>query len=250
VVAVEERVIKPPIEPVISGRKFGADPRYRLKVTLKFIFIALIIWGIYLLIFYGNEFVAFIARDLLPIVPWFLSDTWVVASQWFWAFMLPLLIIAIGWTNFYTKRIEYALIGMSGESIPEIYEKKGVFTIVEHHTPIRSITNVATRVGAIDRLFGIGTLRLETAGQSGRMPPTGLLTLILGSVFSSPTEERISGIRFYEEARNFVLRELRHFDTDPGMVAEDIQVRRRSVIFSPRTLQAFKEIRDAIKGGM
>ena len=247
---MEERVVKPPIESIISGRRFGPDPRYRVKVTVKFAGLALIIYAIYLLLFYGHPMVSMVVKELLPFKPWFLSDTWIVASYWFWIAMLPLLVMGIIWTNFYTKRIEYALVSLSGESMPEVYEKKGVITIVKHHTPIRSITNVSTRVGPLDRLFGIGTLRLETASQAGGIKPTGLLTLILSRLFSSPTEERISGIRFYEEARNFVLRELRHFEETPLTMTEDMPVRGSSVIFRPETLRAFKEIRDAIRREM
>ncbi|NIV68274.1 PH domain-containing protein, partial [Candidatus Bathyarchaeota archaeon] len=63
--------------------------------------------------------------------------------------------------------------------------------------PFRTITNIASRVGVFDRLFRIGTVEIQTAGYSGG--PTG----------QGGPEEKLEGIKFYQELAQFVLRELR-----------------------------------------
>ncbi|NIO19455.1 MAG: PH domain-containing protein, partial [Candidatus Aenigmarchaeota archaeon] len=84
--------------------------------------------------------------------------------------------------------------------MPEIYVKKGLINITRKHVPFRTVTNISSRAGPFDRLFGIGTVEIETAGYSG--PKSG--------AFSGP-EEKIEGIVFYEEVRDFILAELRKF---------------------------------------
>jgi len=63
--------------------------------------------------------------------------------------------------------------------------------------PFRTITNISSRTGPFDRLFKIGSVQIETAGYSGTS--------------QKGPEEKISGIMFYEEVRDFILKELRKF---------------------------------------
>ena len=58
------------------------------------------------------------------------------------------------------------------------------------------MTNISTRFGIYDKLFGIGTVEIETAGKAGRQ---------------SGPEEKIEGISNFVEIRNLVLEELRKF---------------------------------------
>jgi uncharacterized membrane protein YdbT with pleckstrin-like domain len=81
--------------------------------------------------------------------------------------------------------------------MPEIYSKRGIFTITRKHVPFRTITNISSKAGPLDRLFKIGSVHIETAGYSGAN--------------KSGPEETLSGIVFYEEVRDFILRELRKF---------------------------------------
>ncbi|TFH09611.1 MAG: hypothetical protein E4H14_04150, partial [Candidatus Thorarchaeota archaeon] len=112
----------------------------------------------------------------------------------------------------------------------------------KRHVPFRTITNVQTRKGVFDRLMGIGTVLIETAGGSVGAPPTGLLPLLIQKLGGGDkSEERVEGIRFYEELRDFILREMR-------ILGGSASVRKdRKRIFTRQTLEAFKEVRDALK---
>ena len=100
--------------------------------------------------------------------------------------MVILMVIAF----IYTRTMEFQIFGN------EVVVKKGVFNRTEKHVPYRTVTNISTRYGIFDNLFGIGTVEIETAGKTGRQ--------------SSP-EEKIEGITNYVEIRNTVLEELRKF---------------------------------------
>jgi uncharacterized membrane protein YdbT with pleckstrin-like domain len=76
----------------------------------------------------------------------------------------------------------------------EVVVFKGLLNKTEKHVPFRTITNILSRAGPFDRLLGIGSVFIETAGQAG--PRRG-------------PEERIEGIRVYKEVRDFILKELR-----------------------------------------
>ncbi|MHA2363263.1 MAG: PH domain-containing protein [Candidatus Hodarchaeales archaeon] len=77
----------------------------------------------------------------------------------------------------------------------EIVVKKGLINKTEKHVPYRTVTNISTRYGIFDRIFGIGTVEIETAGKSGATAP----------------EEKIEGINNYVEIRDIILEELRKF---------------------------------------
>jgi membrane protein YdbS with pleckstrin-like domain len=113
-----------------------------------------------------------------------------------WVFNLTWLIPAILLTPLYISRIEYSVLYESGESLPEIYVKKGIIQITRKHVPFRTITNISAVAGPFDRIFGIGSVNIQTAGYSGAK--TG-------------PEEKLEGIAFYEEVRDFILQELRKF---------------------------------------
>ena len=75
----------------------------------------------------------------------------------------------------------------------------------------------------------------------------GLIALILEKLMRGGTgAENIEGVKFHEELRNFILRELRGFGRAPlpSVGIEGISQRKR--IFNQRTLAAFREVRDAL----
>ena len=120
--------------------------------------------------------------------------------------------------------------------MPEIYVKKGIITVTRKHVPFRTITNIASNIGPFDRLFGVGNVSIETAGYSG----------------SSQTgpEERLEGIIFHEEVRDFILRELRRFRT-PYVTTTEPDGREAPVPRGPglddEILITLREIRDLLK---
>ena len=93
-------------------------------------------------------------------------------------------------TVFYVRGIEFQI----GER--EVIVKKGIINKMEKHIPFRTITNISSRYGPYDRLFGIGTVQIETAGKSGAQ--TG-------------PEEKIEGIANFMEVRDEILEVLRQF---------------------------------------
>jgi len=108
--------------------------------------------------------------------------------------VLSLLILVIGFVIVivYTKTMEFQIWGH------EVVVKKGVINKTEKHVPYRTVTNISTRYGVFDRLFGIGTVEIETAGKSGQ---------------STGPEEKIEGIRNFVEIRDIVLNEIRKYRT-------------------------------------
>ena len=75
----------------------------------------------------------------------------------------------------------------------------------------------------------------------------GLIALILQKLTRGGAgAENIEGVKFHEELRNFILRELRGFGRAP-LPSEGIgKARQRKGIFNHRTLAAFQEVRDVL----
>jgi membrane protein YdbS with pleckstrin-like domain len=241
-----ERIIKPPQEPIYDGRSFSPIAALRYKKWLKFILSAFALWGVFLFSLYGPPLVTFFILEFIPINLWFVDVDWIVGSQVYWAFTILWLIPAIIWTHFYVKRIKYCVVGWEGERMPEIYQRKGIITVTEKHIPFRTVTNVQTRAGPFDRLFGIGSVKIDTAGESTGPPPSGVASLILTALFRNASEENIEGIVFYEKLEAFILRELRRFDF-PLRLGRRVALKgRRKSIFTEATLNAFREIRQTL----
>ena len=235
---VGSKVIKPPIERVVSGKIFKPDRAYLYKVWTKNSAIALTIWlgtvsliyaivyGIYLIDPMEVEDAVETMNIWLPIL-----SNWMIKLNMVW--LIPALVL----TPIYINSIEYSVISESGKSMPEIYVKKGILTVTRKHVPFRTITNIASNIGPFDRLFGVGNVSIETAGYSG----------------SSQTgpEERLEGIIFHEEVRDFILRELRQFrtpyvtTTEPdGRIEEPVP---RGPGLDDEVLITLREIRDLLK---
>ena len=121
--------------------------------------------------------------------------------------------------------------------MPEIYVKKGLLNITHKHVPFRTITNISVRAGPLDRLFGIGSVNIETAGFSGQ---------------KRGPEEKLEGFSFYQEVRDFILNELRKFrapytiGTEIVEPTEKLFVKEESQLYN-QMLTTLKEIRDLLK---
>jgi len=240
-------VIKPPIEDVYNGRVFRPLPRLRYKRWLKFILASVALYFVFLFSFFGPPLVTVFVIEFIPLNLWFVEEGWVVASQVYWIVTPFWLVPALVWTHLWVNSIEYSVVGWQGETMPEIYQKKGIITVTKKHVPFRTITNVKSRVGIFDRGFGIGAVKIETAGESGGMQATGVLTLILKYLLRQDSEEVIEGIVFYEELKEFILRELRGFERSVRPKDADVVGTRRRSIFTENTLRAFQEIRDTLR---
>jgi membrane protein YdbS with pleckstrin-like domain len=201
------KVIKPPMEEIARGKVFKPSKYFRNKNWFLGIFGALGLWVTIVVVLYGVLWLVVIVSGN----PLYLTSTfnfiWIPFNFWYWLivsiFLIPYLIIY----PIYIRSFEYSVVGKSGETMPEIYVKKGLINITRKHVPFRTITNIQSVAGPFDRLFGIGSIEVETAGGSG-------------SSFQS-AEEKLEGLTFYEELRDFILMELRKFK-DPYVTGTEI----------------------------
>lgn len=157
-----------------------------LQAIVLFVIIWLFVIIIFLVVLSINPLSNFISL-IGPI------NFWTIIPNLIW--LIPALILY----PYYFKSLEYSVKAKSGDTMPEIYSKRGILTITRKHIPFRTITNISSRAGPFDRFFNIGSVHIETAGYSGTN--------------QSGPEEKISGIVFYEEVRDFILKELRKFKT-------------------------------------
>ena len=204
---VEERVIKPPVEGLVLGRPFRPSKALRNKYWLKAIIIAILLWilfyivppGIFFLLIFDIPSLVF---DILKLM----SDDWATTLFIFTVFEFSIVFLILLYIPIYVNSIVYAIGTESGET-EEIYQKKGIITITETHTPLRSVTYASTRVGLFDRIFGIGSVSVETAGGEGGAAPVGLIGLLLS--FRSSAELQIKGIHFYDKLHEHLVRCIR-----------------------------------------
>lgn len=201
----EERVIKPPMERIASGKIFKPARSLIFKGWLQaFLFFA-VWWVIIMVGWIGLTFIIYVIsrESWTPIQhAQYVNTWWVFASGWYWG--IALIILSIGFTIWalYVARIEYSILAETGQPMPEIYVRKGIFTVTEKHVPFRTVTNISSKKGIFDRIFGIGSVEIQTAGISGGMQPGG---------FQAKPEEKLEGIPYFNELRDFILRELRRF---------------------------------------
>jgi len=90
----------------------------------------------------------------------------------------------------------------------EVIVRVGVITRTVKHVPYRTVTNLEVQRDPVDRLLGLGTLKIQTAGMSGQ---TG-------------AEETLAGLPNYEEIYEIVAAALRRFRTamSPTQAGEDV----------------------------
>ena len=248
----EGHVIQPPIEEVTSGRVFQPTNAFIGKKMLK-AGIILILIGIGLqLLFIGftNPIFLDIILNLFEPIELLIFLGWESANLVYIIGATIVFVTGSVYAYIYVKRIEYSAVGRSGNTMPEIYTKRGIITITKRHVPFRTVVHVETRRGIFDRIMGIGTVLIETAGGSkGQQAhnPAPFLLLIQKLGGGDKSEECVEGIRFHQELRDFILREMRDLASTP-LVHEHIDYRKsRKRIFTYKTLEAFKEVRDALK---
>ena len=246
----EGRVIRPPIEQVTSGRVFQPTNAFigkkMLKAGIIMIFIGI---GLQLLfIGFTNPIFLEIILDIFEPIELLIFMGWETTNLVYIIGATIVFVTGSVYVYIYVKRIEYSAMGWSGDTMPEIYTKRGIITITKRHVPFRTVVHVETRRGVFDRIMGIGTVLIETAGGSVGQQVHSLVPLLIQKLGAgNKSEERVEGIRFHQELRDFILREMRDLGSTP-LVNEHIDYRKgRKRIFTNQTLEAFKEVRDALK---
>jgi membrane protein YdbS with pleckstrin-like domain len=196
----DSKVIKPPMEEIKSGKVFKPSKAFVYKGWLGAVLLAFGIWIFAMLVWLGTAYLVIIFDEGIPsgYIAYF-NDWWLPANFWWWIINAFWLIPSIVIWPFYVNRFEYSVIAHSGETMPEIYVRKGIITVTEKHVPFRTITNISSKAGPLDRMFRIGSVEIQTAGFSG------------GAQAGAKPEEKLEGLHMFESVRDFVLRELRKF---------------------------------------
>jgi membrane protein YdbS with pleckstrin-like domain len=246
----EGRVIKPPMDQITSGRVFHPDNAFLYKKWLRVFVVIVLLWTAFFVFYIFANDPVFVA-NIIAIAGWtevlfFLGLEGF--NQVYWALVLSFFGMWMIYTYIYVKRIDYSLTSWEHLVSPEIYVRKGIITVSQKHVPFRTITHVKTTRGVFDRLFGIGTIQIETAAKSQTAHGGGLIALILQRLMSGgAAEENIEGVKFHEELRDFILRELRGFTSKPLPSVPRRDRDTRKSIFNQGTLQAFIEIRNELR---
>ncbi len=229
------KVIKPPIESVVSGKIFRPSSAFRNKLWIEGILTAATIWVMAVGLWLGIAYL--ISLDDGWPFGIYVETWWMLVNFWLGVINVIWLVPALILVPMYINRIEYSVIAESGKTMPEIYVKKGIIKITRKHVPFRTITNISSTSGPFDRLFGIGNVLVETAGFSGSM---------MGP------EEKIEGVRFYEEVRDFILNELRKF-RDPYVTTTEVVLPREEPVprmadsLDDEMLITLREIRNVMR---
>jgi membrane protein YdbS with pleckstrin-like domain len=165
-----------------------------------------------------------------------INDYFLTINLWTIGLNLIWLIPVLALTPAYFNSIEYSVKADSGTSMPEIYQKEGIITITRRHVPFRTITNISSKAGPFDRLFKVGSVCVETAGNSTPQ--------------KSP-EIALHGIVFYEEVRDFILKELRRY-REPYAIGTEVNTltaksNLKMAADDGEMLDTLREIRDLLK---
>ncbi|MFW9965643.1 MAG: PH domain-containing protein [Candidatus Thorarchaeota archaeon] len=234
----EGKVIRPPMETVAYGKVFRPATALRNKYWFIAVVTMLIMYAITAGTFFGLFYLIYVFTDGLWQFSAWIDAMWTPVNFWFWTLGLIVLVPVLILIPVYLNRFEYSVRGESGKSLPEIYVKKGLIDVTEKHVPLRAITNIASKTGPFDRLFGIGNVEIHTAGYSG------------GPYEGGKPEEKIEGITFYQELRDFILSEMRSFKgiyatTTEGFTEQDSTIRVGSV--EEATLSTLQDLRNVLR---
>lgn len=90
----------------------------------------------------------------------------------------------------------------------EVIMRVGIVTKSVKHVPYRTVTNITIKRGILDRLFGLGTLNIQTAGMSG----------------TTGAEESLEGLDNVQKVYDMVATELRRFRGSMAPTAADIEI--------------------------
>jgi membrane protein YdbS with pleckstrin-like domain len=231
----DEKVIRPPVPQIISGTIFKPSKAYLTKMQFQNISVFLFIWLSTVLCFLLGAVISE-TDPANPTMMQLINEYFLAINVWTIGLNLIWLIPALILTPAYFRSIEYSVKAQSGDSMPEIYTKEGIITITRRHVPFRTITNISSKAGPYDRLFKIGSVHIETAGMSGNQ---------------KTPEAVLHGIVFYEEVRDFILKELRKFK-EPYVTGTEVVIPTEEGDTKPKgqneeILATLREIRDLLK---
>ncbi|MFX0172405.1 MAG: PH domain-containing protein [Candidatus Hodarchaeota archaeon] len=204
------------IEDIMKGKTFYPLAAFRNKLFLYIITTFVVVTsGI---IGFGNLIGFFVNLDPEPsgdAFGRFITNNFVFLVYAYLFICFSIMLIASFLVVIYTNTMEFQVLEN------EVIVKKGVINKEVKHIPLRNITNVSSRFGIYDRLFGIGTVEIETAGKSGQ---------------TAGPEAKIEGIRNFLDVRDLILDSLRHFR---GQYTTTTEVEPSLPVLVPITEQEF-----------
>lgn len=107
----------------------------------------------------------------------------------------------------------------------EVIVHSGVLTKTVKHVPFRTITNLQITRGPLDRMIGLGTLDIQTAGASGTASP----------------EESLVGLGNVQRVYEMIAYELRRFQGGMSPIqtgSEANRVRNPQIVYEQQLLEA------------
>lgn len=113
----------------------------------------------------------------------------------------------------------------------EMIAKRGVFSKIEKNVPFRAVTNLEIFRSLFDRLFGIGTIRLHTAGYSGTPLP----------------EENIEGLVNYQEIYDRLITKIRPLRAMTPKASIELDEDDDQYQINLEILQTLKEIKEILR---
>lgn len=135
------------------------------------------------------------------------------------AWLIPAFIIA----PFYYRSLEYRVLE------DEVIVQAGVWTKSVKHVPYRTVTNLQIKRDPFDRMLGIGTLDIQTAGRSGQ---TGAEESLVGLSNVQEVYETVStALRRFRGAMAPTQAEVEAFSEAEvlGALLEEVQAIRRAL---------------------
>lgn len=109
--------------------------------------------------------------------------------------VIPAAVVLAGWllamllVGPYYRSLRYEI------QVDEVIVRAGIWTKSVKHVPFRTVTNITVKRDILDRLLGLGTLVIQTAGMSG----------------TKGAEESLVGLGNVDEVYTAVAQELRRF---------------------------------------
>lgn len=154
------------------------DPRYKSKLVVEVVLMMILValwWTVPAVYFAGNELDGPALGVVLSV-----------------AVNLILLVAPLLFVGPYYRSLRYEILD------DEVIVVAGILTKSVKHVPYRTVTNLKVTRGPIDRLFGLGSLAIQTAGMSGT---TGAEENLVGlSDVQEVYEEVAARLRRYRSA--------------------------------------------------
>lgn len=154
------------------------DPRYKSKLVVEVVLMMILValwWTVPAMYFAGNELDGPALGVVLSVVV-----------------NLILLVAPLLFVGPYYRSLRYEILD------DEVIVVAGILTKSVKHVPYRTVTNLKVTRGPIDRLFGLGSLAIQTAGMSGT---TGAEENLVGlSDVQEVYEEVAARLRRYRSA--------------------------------------------------